>query len=150
MGDETEDIKYSSVAGLAITVIGIVIYRKAAKPGGGDTKVTIGVGTNNTAKVQAVHAVAAKLFGSEGGYELFAYGGVESGVSDQPMSAAECLKGATNRAEVGGLFHAYTPPPLLTTPSYSLLRLHAPSRVRITIMVWVSRVALRRLPKGRG
>jgi non-canonical (house-cleaning) NTP pyrophosphatase len=55
--------------------------------------------------------VAAKLFGGRGGYELFTCSDVKSGVSEQPMSAGECLKGATNRANAArtyqGASHDY-------------------------------------------
>ena len=57
--------------------------------------VHIGVGSKNPAKIAAVEAVAAKLFGDR--WELHP-SSVESGVPDQPMSADECIRGATNRA----------------------------------------------------
>jgi drug/metabolite transporter (DMT)-like permease len=50
MGEEAEPIKFASVVGLCITLAGIVIYRRPTAAGT-STKVTIGVGTKNTAKV---------------------------------------------------------------------------------------------------
>ena len=70
--------------------------------------VHIGVGSKNPAKISAVETVAAKLFGDR--WELHP-SSVGSGVPDQPMSADECLRGATNRANAArvadGADHEY-------------------------------------------
>lgn len=57
----------------------------------------VAVGSTNPVKIQAVREAFAKLWPNKK-WEVVGMS-VPSGVSDQPMSDAECIKGATKRAK---------------------------------------------------
>ena len=64
--------------------------------------VTIAVGTTNRAKLQSVETAAGRMFPAG---HLLQPCSADSSVSDQPMSVAETMEGATNRAHAA-LAHA--------------------------------------------
>ena len=68
-------------------------------------QLSFGVGTKNRAKLATVRAVLMDVYG-EGTFTIYPHN-VSSGVSDQPMTAAECVTGARNRAEAARLAGDY-------------------------------------------
>jgi inosine/xanthosine triphosphatase len=85
-------------AAAAATTCMLLCVRQTAHTKRNKPKLSFGVGTKNRAKLQTVEAVLTQVYGSDG-FLIYPHE-VSSGVSEQPMTAAECISGAINRANI--------------------------------------------------